>query len=591
MSIWWRIFLGYLLVVLVALATVGIYLSHELTQHQIDSLEANLLSQAVLMRDVVAKDFATAQGRARLNAVARRFGRNANARVTFIARDGIVLGDSEHDFRSMVNHASRPEVRQALATGRGRSIHYSQTIATQMLYVAVPVKQGATDVGVVRLAIPLHQIAASIRRLRSMVLVAALLALGIALLLSLRLAHGLGAGIRALARGARSLADGNLDAQVRVRGRDEIAALGATFNEMATRLRTMVRELNEEKGKTETILQRLGEAILVTDSAGRITVMNQAAARAFGTSFEQGAGLTVVNATQNHALDEAFRQALATGRTVAAEVQILFPQPRTLEATVTPIAAEERVGAVAILHDVSDLRRLERVRREFVANASHELQTPVTAIKAVTEALLGDARDDPALVERFLTDLRQQADRLAALVRDLLDLASMEAGPVPLRPIDVSVGEVARASVAEFEPVAQQFGVSLAIEVPDDLTVVADRAALDKILRNLLDNAIKYNERGGKAGVTAARQDDRVAITVWDTGIGILSTELPRIFERFYRVDRSRSRELGGTGLGLSIVKHLTEAMGGRVSVESEPAKGSRFTVTLPGGGTPPQRA
>jgi two-component system phosphate regulon sensor histidine kinase PhoR len=588
MSIWWRIFLGYLLVVLVALATVSIYLSHELTQHQVASLRATLFSQAVLVRDVVAGDFATAQGRAHLNAAARRLDRQANVRVTFIAGDGTVLGDSEHDFRSMVNHASRPEVRQALASGRGSSIRYSQTIGTQMLYVAIPLKQDATDVGVVRLAVPLHQIAASIRRLRSMVLVAALLALGIALLLSLRLAHGMGAGIRALARGARSLAEGNLDAQVRVRGRDEIGALGATFNEMAARLRIMVRELREEKGKTEAILQRLGDAILVTDSAGRITVMNQAAERAFGISFEQVVGLTVVNATQNHALDEAFRQALATGRTMTAEVQILFPQPRTLETTVTPIAAEEPVGAVAVLHDVTDLRRLERIRREFVANASHELQTPVTAIKAVTEALLGDARDDPALVERFLADLRQQADRLGALVRDLLDLASMEAGPVPLDRVAVAVAEAVRGVTAQVEPVAQQFRVSLAVEVPDDLTVFADRAALDKILKNLLDNAIKYNERGGKAGVRAARQDDRVAITVWDTGIGILSTELPRIFERFYRVDKSRSRELGGTGLGLSIVKHLTEAMGGHVSVESEPGKGSRFAVTLPAGGRLP---
>jgi len=249
---------------------------------------------------------------------------------------------------------------------------------------------------------------------------------------------------------------------------------------------------------------------------------------------------------------------------------------------VTALATDQPLGAVAILHDVTELRRLEAVRREFVANASHELQTPITAIKAVAEALLGGAKDDPAAAERFLRDLGSQAERLGALVRDLLDLAAIEAGPLPLEIGDVSVAEVARGVAAQLESLSGQRRSAVGLDVPEDLLVRADRAALGRILANLLDNALKYTEPGGRAGVRATRRDDTIAITVWDTGIGIPSRDLPRVFERFYRVDKARSRELGGTGLGLSIVKHLTEALGGEVTAHSQLGKGSEFSVTLP---------
>jgi two-component system phosphate regulon sensor histidine kinase PhoR len=582
MSIWWKLFFGYLLVLVVALGALGLYLSHELSQHQLASLESSLQSQAGVIQDLTADAFATPQGRARLSDEAHRLGRAAGLRVTFIAVDGAVLGDSEHDIRTMENHRSRPEVREALQRGAGRSIRYSSTIRTDMLYVAVAAKHGGATVGVVRVAVPLYQIAAAMRRTRWMVMSAVLLALALAALLSARMAHGIGRGIRELGRAAGRLAEGDLDVRVRVRGGDEIAALGSVFNDMAARLRTMVRELGEEKRKIEIILERLGEAIIVTDAEGRITTCNLAAERVFGITCDQALGLGVVNATQNSALDQAFQRALATRETATTEVQVLFPEPRVLEATVTALAVEQPLGAVVILHDVTEVRRLEGVRREFVANASHELQTPITAIKALAETLLADSREDPAVVERFLRDLKTQADRLAALVRDLLDLAAIEAGPLPLQAGPVTVADIAREVAEQLRSLAEQRGISIEFDLRQDVAVLADRSALTKILANLLDNAIKYNERGGRAGVTATRRDDRVAITVWDTGIGILSTDLPRVFERFYRVDKSRSRELGGTGLGLAIVKHLTEALGGEVTAESEPRKGSRFTVILP---------
>jgi len=578
MPTWLRLFMAYLLVLLAAIGILSLYVGHEMDRNYLATLESGLTSQARLIADAAASDLSPPPAAEALNATARRLGREAKLRVTFIARDGKVLADSEHDFRTMENHASRPEFKQALSEGQGRAIRYSHTLQVNMLYVAVP----SGNDGVVRVAVPLREVAAALGRIRTMVLSAALIALVVALLLSVRFARNLGGAIGVLSRAARNLAAGDLETQVRLRGSGELVALAEVFNDMASRLRTMVRELSEEKGKVETILERMGEAILVTDATGRIAVWNLAAERMFGIAADRAIGRTVVDAVQNHALDQPFREALATGGTSRAEVQLLFPSLRVLQVTVSAIAGVTPLGAVGILHDITELRRLEAVRREFIANASHELQTPVTAIKAVAETLLAGGMEDAALAERFLRDLDAQASRLGVLVSDLLDLASLEAGPVPLAEVAVPLADLAEDVLRECRSLAEQQNVALESSIPREVIVRADRGALRRILANLLDNAVKYTEPGGKAGVRAERRDDKVAITVWDTGIGIPSTDLPRVFERFYRVDKARSRALGGTGLGLSIVKHLAEAQGGQVSVESELGKGSRFTVALP---------
>ncbi len=582
MTIRWKLFATYLAVVLVAVGTLGLYLNHEIDQHYLGTLEESLSSQATLIRQMVAEDFVKPQGRQALEDVARRLGRDAHLRVTLIARDGKVLGDSEHDIRTMDNHASRGEVRQALSQGNGRIIRYSQTLRINMLYVAVPVGPRGAYVGVIRVAMPLHQVASATGRIRSMVVTAALLALGLALLLGIKLAGSTGRRIAAVSGAARALANGNLEAQVRPHGRDEIATLAISFNEMAERIRRMVRELRQEKRRIETILEGLGEAVLVTDPSGRIVLCNVAAEQVFGKQDEQLVGQTLVDGTQNAVLDDAFRHALETGGTTTAEVQVLFPRHRVLEVTVTAVATEEPLGAVAVLHDVTELRRLESVRREFVANASHELQTPITAIKAMAETLLSGGKDDPAVADRFLRDLEGQAGRMGTLVRDLLDLATIEGGELHLESAEVNVSDVARSVAAQLKSLAEQRRVTVSLEVFEELAVFADWSALTRILSNLLDNAIKYTESGGQAGIRGVRSDDHVVITVWDTGLGIPSTDLSRVFERFYRVDKARSRELGGTGLGLSIVKHLVDALGGQISVQSRLGKGSEFTVTLP---------
>jgi two-component system phosphate regulon sensor histidine kinase PhoR len=580
-SITWKLVLSYLLVVLVAVGSLGLYLGHEADRDYVSALEDGLAAQAALISDELGPALTDPAHTAASRSTAARAAKSGGARVTLIAANGTVLADSEHDPATMENHASRPEVRDALTRGRGSSIRHSATLGLDMLYVAVAERRAGVATRVVRVALPLRAVAAAERRIWVRLAIAAVAAAVLSLLISLAFSKRSLAAIRRLSQAASRLAAGDLDARVSSRGTDEIASLAAAFNDMANEIRLMVRELREEKQKVETIFARMGEAIVVTDPAGRINLCNPAFERVFGVPCEQAHGLTVADATKSNPLDQAFRAALE-GAQQTAEVRVLFPAQRILEATVTGITDGQTLGAVGILHDVTQLRRLEAVRREFVVNASHELQTPITAIRAMTETLLAGGRDDPALTERFLQDLERQANRLGALVRDLLDLASVEAGVHSHGSGMVAVSEVASNVAEQLRSLAEQRQVAVELDVPADVTVGCDWASLSRILSNLLDNAIKYTEAGGRAGVTASRADDVVSVTVWDTGIGIPSTDLERVFERFYRVDKGRSRALGGTGLGLSIVKHLADTLGGRVSVESELGKGSRFTVVLP---------
>jgi two-component system phosphate regulon sensor histidine kinase PhoR len=576
-SIRWRLFLSYVLVTLVAVGTLGFFAARGVEQRHIASLESSLRVQSLLIGDLVREDWAAPT----LDERVKTLGRESGLRITLVQPDGVVLADSEHDPKSMENHASRPEIRAALAQGSGQSLRYSETLRVEMLYVATALQQQEETIGVVRVAVPLHQVELALRQIRNIVLTFGLLGALLSLLLSLRFSQRLTSAVRELDQAARRFSRGDLEVTVHPRGRDELTALAESFNDMASRLRATIHEVQEEKQKAEAILTQVGEAILVTEASGRITLCNEAAERAFGVTCQEAAGRGVVEVTQSPALETAFRAALETGETAACEVQVVAPRARLLEAIVTAVGGEQRLGAVAVLHDVTELRRLETVRSEFVSNASHELRTPITAIKAMAETLLSGGRDDPELVERFLPELERQADRLAALVQDMLDLAALEAGQ-PLHRTSVNVAEVVATVAAELKPLAAQRGFSIEQEAPEGLMVSADWLALHRALANLLDNAIKYTDPGGTLGVRAAASAGSVQITVWDTGLGMLSSDLPRIFERFYRVDKARSLRLGGTGLGLSIVKHLVEAMGGQVTVASELRKGSQFTITLP---------
>ncbi len=363
---------------------------------------------------------------------------------------------------------------------------------------------------------------------------------------------------------------------------DEVAQLVPIFVGAVRAVRARLREAEGRRQETETLLARMADGVVVVDGDLRIRRVNPAAADVLALSPEKAVGSTIIEATMLHALDELFRDALAGGTTQVRRVETIQPQRRLLQVVVTPLGSAAGPGAVAVLQDLTEVYRMERVRRDFVTNVSHELRTPVTSIKVMAESLQRGALDQPDLRDEFLQAIMTSADRLAQLVDDVLALARIEAGPGRLQWHEVPLAGVVREVVASQQVLAREYQVDLALEEMDEVTLTGDAEGLRQAVANLVSNGIKYNRAGGSVRVRLRRVAQGVEVVVADTGIGIPPAHLPRVFERFYRVDRGRSREVGGTGLGLAIVKHVAEAHGGQVTVESELGRGSVFRLTLP---------
>ncbi len=430
--------------------------------------------------------------------------------------------------------------------------------------------------------IEMVDVAAWVRRA---VTVAALMAIGVALAVGFLISRRVTRPVTAIQTIAQRMAEGNFEQRVQVMGSDEIAKLGRTLNRMAGRLKEKIEDLEGERAKVAAILDSMVEGVIAIDHRGRILLMNPGARAIFGLHREQVEGRTFLEVVRHKELLDLIEacQAVGVGEHCRREVELGPPVARTLEAHATSVAfAAERRGILLVLYDITELRRLERVRREFVANVSHELRTPLTSIRGYLETLRDGAMEEPANARRFLEVAHAHAERLSRLVDDLLQLSDIETGRLVPKPAPIVLHEVATDVSAIFESQAVQKNLAFLNRVPPDLAVQADRDRLTQILVNLVDNAVKYTPEGGQVVVRAGRAGDLVEVSVQDTGSGIPSIDLPRITERFYRVDKARSRELGGTGLGLAIVKHLVQAHGGELWIESELGKGTTVRFTLP---------
>jgi len=501
----------------------------------------------------------------------------AAARVTVIAVDGHVLADTDvppEGLASMENHKERPEVKEALAGRPGVSARRSATVGRNLLYAAVPV--GAPPQMVLRLALPLDQVGETVGKAHAAIWLAGLMALVLALLLGTAVARWLSQPILAMTRAARAMSHGQFDAVLPEPGDDELGELVHALETLRSQLALRIAELKQEGVKLRTILNGMAEGVALVQD-GLVTVANPAFSRLLGVPGDvEGHG--VREATRLPAVGDAIDAATQDRAEASREVVV---GPRTLALSAHPLGDGERGQAVVVLIDMTETRRLERLRRDFVANASHELRTPVAAIVGVAETLAAGAADDPAARRSFLDILTRHAQRLSRLTADLLDIARLEAGYKPRvesLPVDATVDTV----LSTVKTKADEKQIHLSSRVPPDLALAAERAAVEQILTNLVDNAIKYTPPGGSVTVTVERRANTVQLAVEDTGPGIPPEHHARVFERFYRVDDARSRDMGGTGLGLAIVKHLALANRGDVRVESELGKGSRFIVTLP---------
>ena len=577
----------------------ALYLNHALEAYAVASLEARLVALERVLHDEARDLLRGPAPEAARQAFAQRAARATGARVTLIRPDGRVVAESDArpgDLAGMESHADRPEVRATLAGGIGRDLRISGTLETPLLYVASPVRDGDRIVGVIRLALPLTEVTTSHENVHRVMLVGGLLALAVALGIGLFVSGRVTRPVVEMQSIARQLSEGNFAVRAPVHSPDEIGTLGRSLNVLAARLREKIQDLAQEQAKVTAILDGMVEGVIAVDGHDHILLMNERARAMFNLGSGRLERKPFLEVIRNADLHDVFREGRAAGIEVAGdgaavrrELRLSTPVERILQVHAVPLRlGPGETGVAMVLHDITALRQLEQVRTEFVANVSHELRTPLTAIQGYLETLLGGAMDDPAHARRFLEVVFRHTERLGRLLNDLTDLSNIELGRVSLQRGPVALGEVVDGTLDIIRAKADAGGVRLEARLPAELPAVqADRDRLAQILINLVDNAVKYTPRGGQVAVEAAAGEGLVEVAVVDTGVGIPPADLPRITERFYRVDRARSRELGGTGLGLAIVKHLVAAHGGTLVIESRPGEGTRVRVTLPAA-TPP---
>lgn len=507
----------------------------------------------------------------------------SGARVTVITADGHVLADSQSDPQTMENHATRPEILEAMAKGDGRSIRHSVTIKRDLLYYAVRQKTFAGSTYILRFALPVETVDEVLSSFRHRLWVASFFILLIAGGICLLLSRSFTGRVERLKEFSRRVADGDFRPLPRDGSDDALEALGISLNRTAARLERTIRTLTEERNLSSAILGSMVEGVAVVNGSERLVFANPGFAEILGLDVPPTSGSALVEVVRQTELVEAVRKVLGGEPRVQSEIVTGTLRQHYFAITVAAVLAGETTGAVVVLHDITELRKLERVRRDFVANVSHELRTPLTAIQGFAETLLAGAIDDPQNRTRFLEIILEHSRRLARLTEDLLMLSKMDAERLELEIRRLSVSQLIESCLETAQRRATEKDLRISVNMPQRLPDIAgDRRRLAEVLQNLLDNAIQYTLPGGQIMVSAETGEDEVILTVSDTGIGIPKADQSRIFERFYRVDVARSREAGGTGLGLAIAKHLVDVHGGRLWVESEVSQGSQFHFSVP---------
>ena len=507
----------------------------------------------------------------------------SGARVTVITADGRVLADSQSDPQTMENHATRPEVLEAMAKGDGRSIRHSVTINRYLLYYAVRQSTPAGSTVVLRFALPLETVDQVLSSFRRRLWLASFFILLIAGAISLLFSRSFTGRVERLKDFSRRVAEGDFRPLPRDGSGDALEALGISLNRTAARLDRTIHTLTEERNLSSAILGSMVEGVAVVNGSERLVFANPGFAEILGLDVPPTSGSALVEVVRQTELLEAVRQVLRGQPRVQSEIVTGTLRQHYFAITVAAVRAGDTTGAVVVLHDITELRKLERVRRDFVANVSHEFRTPLTAIQGFAETLLAGAIDDSQNRTRFLEIILEHSRRLARLTEDLLMLSKMDAERLELEIRRLSVSQLIESCLETAQRRAAEKDLRISVNTPQRLPDIAgDRRRLAEVLQNLLDNAIQYTLPGGQIMLSAEEGDAEVVVTVSDTGIGIPRADQPRIFERFYRVDVARSREAGGTGLGLAIAKHLVEVHGGRLWVDSEVGQGSQFHFSVP---------
>ena len=583
--IFWQIFPNYLLLIFIILSITTFLFSNSLKNFYLDQTLLDLKDQALLIEDQVADKFSLTQA-PYLKELCNRLGIRTGTRITLILPNGKVLADSMEDYREMDNHANRQEILGAAKDSSGTAIRHSYTLHTRMMYIAIPVRTNSVLNGFVRTAKPIKSLNQTLMSAYPGILagsfLVALFAAFISLFLSRRISHP----IEKIKKSAEIFANGHLEKQITITGPTEVVALAETLNLMAHRLQDRIDTILSQHNEQEAVLSSMVEGVLAVDTEERIIRINQAACKLLSISANDIKGKQIQEVIRKADILRFVRKTLNNFHPVEDEILIHTLPETYFQAHGTSLKnpAQEKIGALIVLNDITRLHRLENVRRDFVANVSHELKTPITAIKGFVETLLDGAIDNPSESRHFLKIVSKQIDRLTSIIEDLLQLSRIEQdeGKKGVELKDQPLNEVLIASIQSRSALAEDSSIQIDLQCNQDIKAGIDGPLFEQAISNLIDNAIKYSNKKGRILIAAEKTQDEILISVQDWGIGIEQEHQSRLFERFYRVDKARSRKIGGTGLGLSIVKHIVNIHKGTVSLVSAPGKGSTFTIHLP---------
>ena len=581
----WQIFPSFLLITLLSLFAVSWYASQSLRQFYLDYTATDLYARAQLLEKLIHEHLTPLDART-VDSVCKAMGQSTDTRFTIILPSGMVVGDSIETPDQMDNHASRPEIKQAFSGKRGRSIRYSNTLRQEMMYVALPITDHEKHIAVVRASLPITFIENELNSIRIKIIIGgiiiAILAAGVSLAISRRISRPL----EKMKKGADRFADGDLSHRLVTPDSTEMASLAEAMNQMAAHLENRIKAVSDQRNELETVLSSMLEGVIAVDSEERIISVNQAAARLFETDLETFQYRSIQETIRNLPLQQFINKALSSSKPLQEDITLYQNPQRILDVKSSPLLNADQIqfGTLVVLNDVTHLRRLENMRSDFVANVSHEIKTPLTAIKGFVETLQHGKVEKPQETRRFLDIIQRHVDRLNSIIEDLLTLSKIEqedeAGTLNLR--NWKIADVFQAAIQICRSKAEEKNLHIEMAGNEKARADFDPTLIEQAVVNLLDNAVKYSNPGGNITLSAETKDSEILINVRDQGIGIAQKHLPRLFERFYRVDKSRSRQLGGTGLGLAIVKHIAQAHGGYVTVESTVGEGSTFTIHLP---------
>jgi two-component system sensor histidine kinase VicK len=565
-SIRWRLITVFLLLILIAMELTGVYLLQSLERYYLSSFSETVASQAQLVAAFLQRYMASEPDMQRITQLVNEFGRQTRLDIVVLGPNGALVGASSGNTRELERVLIKSEISRALSGGRGHTVGMAPVTGDRSLHLVEPIRVGEHVSGLVYVIASLEGTYRTLHDVRVILIYTTLLALGVTALLGFIISQTITRPVEEITAKAKRMAAGDFHQSIEVKSGDEIGQLAAMFNHLTGRLKETLAEISGEKAKLEATLTNMADGVIAVDGRGTVIAMNPAAGKMLGVEPESAVG----KALENHLPGSADRLRIGDA---------------TLVVRRAPIRGDDGdpPGTVIVLQDVTESERLERLRREFVANVSHELKTPLTSVKSYVETLADGALDDPALARQFLAVVGRETDRMTRLVKDLLDLANLDARDMTWDKRPVSVAEAILEAVALVRPQAEKKGIVIESQVHEGLPLVmADYDRLQQVALNILVNAIEYTGSGGRVAVTIGGSRGEVRAVFRDNGIGIPADDLPRIFERFYRVDKARSRELGGTGLGLSIAREIVRAHGGDMAISSEVGRGTEVTLWIP---------